>query len=138
MVHFFQMSVSCDSLGYKPSRCPFGVSSFPCWGSLWDPLPPSGRQGRETDGGFHVEDFQWTWAGNTRRHFLPPCHWLLLSHMAAELQGRLGNVVWLCPAETGKSAGSVGSVCLPAGIASVGSTSTTVLGTELITKNIGE
>lgn len=45
---------------------------------------------------------------------LPAFYWLVLSHMAKELQGRLGNVASLCLAEAGKGVVDIWSASLQA------------------------
>lgn len=51
---------------------------------------------------------------------LPAFYWLVLSHMATEHQGRLGNVASLCLAEAGKGVVDIWSASLQAGTVSVG------------------
>lgn len=62
---------------------------------------------------------------------LPAFCWLVLGHMATELQGRLGDGASLCLTEAGKRVVGIWSASLQAGIASLGPEPAKVLHCEV-------
>ena len=120
--YFFSFSngTSMWVIGVKSSRHSFCVSSF----LYWDLPVGSSASGWQTEEGERLRlsygRFSMDQGWERPVSLLPAFYWLVLSYMATELQGGLGNGASLCLAEAGKGVVGIWSASLQAGNASLG------------------